>query len=296
MPGISQFLHEMLQRRLAPSPLGWLRRGSDEITEGASDTRLGTLLSAASRHAPRAGLAPSAEETEAAARRLAGWNPERWTTLDAMRAVLVLARTDLEDSSFAKALEGCFSYADEGELCALYRSLALLPAGERFVQRAREGCCSNMRSVFEAVACDSAYPARFFDEDAWRQLVLKAVFVGAPLWRVHGLDARLSPELARMALDFVDERRSAGRSVPPELWLCLGRHGGERGHQALLRELHSRDPRERRAGILGLARAGHRAPLEELARTESVTEVRRTLVDALEGRLGQVAFRALARS
>jgi hypothetical protein len=43
---------------------------------------------------------------------------------------------------------------------------------------------------------------------------------------VHGLDERLSGELARMALDLADERRSAGRPVNPLLWLCLGAHGG----------------------------------------------------------------------
>ena len=52
--------------------------------------------------------------------------------------------------------------------------------------------------------------------------LLKALFVGAPLWRVYGLDKRIDAELARMALDLADERCSAHREVQPELWLCLG--------------------------------------------------------------------------
>lgn len=180
-----------------------------------------------------------------------------WNTLDALRALLVLSHQNLEDHSFVDALEQCFRYADEGELCALYRTLPLLPLGTRFVWRASEGCRSNMRSVFESVACDSQFPATHFDDVAWRQLIMKAIFVNAPLWRVHGLDARLSPELTRMALDFVDERRSAHRPIPPQLWLCLGPYGEERALNALRIELRRDDLRSRRAALLALARAGH---------------------------------------
>ena len=48
--------------------------------------------------------------------------------------------------------------------------------------------------------CDTPYPLQHFDNLAWRQALIKAIFIGAPLWRIHGLDQRLSPELARMAL------------------------------------------------------------------------------------------------
>ena len=57
-----------------------------------------------------------------------------------------------------------------------------------------------MLTVFEANACDTPYPATHLDDLAWRQLVIKALFVGAPLWRVYGLDKRLDAELARMAM------------------------------------------------------------------------------------------------
>ncbi|HKT99976.1 MAG TPA: EboA domain-containing protein [Paraburkholderia sp.] len=187
---------------------------------------------------------------------ITGCNFERWTLLEALRVALLLTSPDIGDEAFDTVFEHGFRFADHGESCALYRALPLLPRGERFVARAREGCRSNMRTIFEAVACDSPYPARHFDDVSWHQLAIKAVFVGAPLWRVHGLDNRLSPELARMALDFADERRSAGRAVPPQLWLCLGPHGGERGLQALQQALNEADEAAQRGALLGLARAG----------------------------------------
>src|SRR5262249_45660932 len=150
------------------------------------------------------------------------------------------------------AMESAFQYADEGELCALYRSLGLWPEPKRFAARAGEGCRSNMRSVFEAVACDTPFPARGFHELAFNPCVIKAIFVGAPLWRVFGLDGRLNPELARMALDLAEERRSAGRPVQPELWLAIGKQGGARGAQSLERELDPANPNQagRRAAAL----------------------------------------------
>jgi len=96
-----------------------------------------------------------------------------------------------------------------------------------------------------------------------------------------------------MALDYADERRSADRSVPPELWLCLGTHGGERGLDSIELELES-GPREGRAGAaLALARAGRLERLAELTGAETDAWVRAIMAGALEGECGQAAFAAL---
>ncbi|MBW2274323.1 MAG: EboA domain-containing protein [Deltaproteobacteria bacterium] len=297
--GAAEAIDELLAPRLEESAAAWLARARAEIAQGVDDSRHASRISLASRYAPRGAANPSAAEVARAGKELEGWNPERWTVLELVRAALVLARSDLEAPSFSAAFEEFFRYADEGELCALYRCLPLLPDPERFAPRAAEGCRSNMRSVFEAVATDNPYPARYFDDIAWHQLVMKALFVEAPLWRVVGLDSRLSPELARMALDYVEERRSAGRPIPPELWLCLGPHGGERGLAALEREVEAGDLRGRRGAILGLMRAGAKDRLERLEGTvekEEYPELRDTLTQALAGKVDQSAFAKIAVS
>ena len=293
MSGARELLAELLESRLAPDAAGWLGEARAEIGRGVDPDRFCALLSLASRHAPRGPLAPGAEAVARAAEACEGWNPERWTLLETVRVLLVLSRADLEEPTVSEALEEAFRYADVGEACALHRSLQLLPAPERFVWRAGEGCRSNMRAVFEAAACDTGYPFRNFDELAWRQLAVKALFVGAPLWRVHGLDRRLDAELARMALDLADERRSAGRAVPHELWLCLGTHAGERGLAAIEQELAGSPTLGRRAAAIALARAGALARLRELLEAEGDPAVAATMRAALEGRSGQAAFRDL---
>lgn len=258
-------VQDFLIARLDYRAWQWLEKSSGEIEGGVAHERFCALLSLASRHAAALDLRLSACEIARAEELLPGWNPERWTLREALRVALILARPDLAEPSVVTALEEAFRYADVGELCALYRALPLLPDGERFAWRAGEGCRTNMSSVFESVACDSPYPARHLDDIAWRQLVMKAVFIGAPLWRVHGLDERLTPELARMALDLVEERRSASRQVQPALWLCLGEHAGDRGVRALEEELESGHPLGRRAAILGLRRAGRADRVAEFA-------------------------------
>ena len=286
-------LQELLASRLDPSAREWCAATAAEIAGGVDDGRFAALLSLASRHAKRDPLAPDTAAIEAAGTALEGWTPERWSVLETLRVVLVLSRTDLAEESGAAAIEEAFRYADEGELCALYRSLAHLPAPERFAWRAGEGCRTNMVSVFEAVTLDTPYPARFFDDVAWRQAVIKCVFVGAPLWRMWGLDGRLTPDLARMALDLADERRSAHREVQPELWLCLGTHGGERGLASLEQELDGGHVAGRRAAALALARAGEADRLEARVEAEADAEVAQTMRAALAGATDQGAFAAL---
>lgn len=287
------YLQELWEAHASDSAREWLAGAAAEVGEGVSDDRFAALLSLASRHAGRGPLGPSDAERAGAAERLPGWDPERWTLLETARVLLVLARNDLDEPSAERAIEEAFRYADEGELCALYRSLAHLPNPERFAWRAGEGCRSNMLTVFQAVACDTPFPASCFDDIAFQQAVVKGLFVGAPVWRIHGLDGRLNPELARMALDLADERRSAHRDVQHELWLCLGTHGGERGVASLERELESSNTLGRKAAAYGLARAGEIARLEALAAAEADPEVAAAMRDALAGNTSQSAFREL---
>jgi hypothetical protein len=284
-----------LAARLFGAALDWQRGAQAEIAGGVSVERFSALLSTASRHAKRVPLGPSAAERAAAAAALPGFEPERWSVQEAARVALVLARGDLAERDGEAALEEAFRYADEGELCALYRSLAHLPAPERFAWRAKEGCRTNMVTVFEANVLDTPLPAAVFDDVAWNQAAIKCVFVSAPLWRLHGLDGRLSPELARMALDLVDERRSAGRPVQHELWLALGPHGAERGLAALERELSRDNPNElgRAAAAYGLARAGAQVLLAKRREREPAGRVHAAMTAALAGDVSQAAFRHL---
>lgn len=65
------------------------------------------------------------------------------------------------------------------------------------------------------------YTAAHLDGAAWRQGVVKAIFMGIPLDTVADLDRRTDDELRRMVRDYVAERRAAGREVPADAWRLL---------------------------------------------------------------------------
>jgi len=244
-----EFLAAGLRRAVPAESWTWLEGAAQELSRGATLERFCGLVSLASRYVPRRG----AIEWKPA-QVLEGWNPERWTMLEAARALLVLSRADLPTPAGAAAVEAAFRYADVGELCALYKTLALLPEPKRFVWRAGEGCRSSMKAVFESVACDSPLPVRHFDDVAWRQMLIKALFVEAPLARISGLGTRLDAETARMALDLAEERRSAGRPVNPDTWLLVGKHAGPRGIASLEHERASGTPAGKAAAAEALAK------------------------------------------
>ncbi|MCK6444911.1 MAG: EboA domain-containing protein [Planctomycetes bacterium] len=284
-------LRELAARRWSAEARAWFERAAAESARGVDDERFCVLFSEASRWVrPKVALAPSDAERARARSLMPGFDPERWTALEATRAALLFAHQDLDRDAGARATDELFRYADVGEHSALLKSLPHLPAPERFLARAREGARSNMRSAFEAIACDSPYAARFFDAVGWRQLAIKALFIEAPLWRVFGFDERVDPELARMALDLADERRSAGRPVNPETWMCLGKFAGARGLQSLEHEFARGTSRGRAAAALGFARAGELDRLRSLVAVEKDELVRDTLSGALAGRSDSSAF------
>jgi hypothetical protein len=114
-------------------------------------------------------------------------------------------------------VEECYRTGDNRERHAVLRALAFMPESERLRAVGVEACRSSVQSVFEAIACENAFPATRFPDLNFHQMVLKAMFTNVPLDRIVGLDARVTPELRRMAADYASERRAAGRSVPADL-------------------------------------------------------------------------------
>ncbi len=147
-------------------------------------------------------------------------------------------------------LKQLFTTADVGELVALYQSLPLLPDPEQHLAQATEGIRSNMTAVFNAVALCNPYPTDYFDEPAWNQMVLKAVFVGSPLHLIWGLESRANPELARMLIDYAHERWAAKRSVTPELWRPVGPFADELISVDLEKVLNEADVVQQQAAAL----------------------------------------------
>ncbi|WP_198405758.1 EboA domain-containing protein [Chitinophaga caeni] len=124
--------------------------------------------------------------------------------------------------AYCKAIEQLFLSAEMRELVALYKFLPYYAYPEYWVHQTKEGIRSNIGYVLAAIMEHNPYPAKYLDEAAWNQLVLKAFFTEMKVSAINGLMERANPTLARILWDYANERRSAGRRVPNGLWNLVG--------------------------------------------------------------------------
>lgn len=247
-------LQHWLEPRLDDNGRDWLRAAVATLAGGGTDRDLFRVVSLVSRKLGKAALV--LDDAALGQARLArpGWDPRDWTVDQAARVRLLLAAVS-DDAGFARRLDQLCATADLDELVAFYRGLPLYPDPPRHRQRAAEGVRTNMRVVFEAVAHHNPYPAEQLPEDAWNQMVLKALFVGSALDPVVGLDGRANAALARMLCDYAHERWAAGRPLSPELWRCVGPFATGPMLADLARSLGSGSAPERAAAVLALRRS-----------------------------------------
>jgi hypothetical protein len=136
------------------------------------------------------------------------------------RAALVLAAVAaMPDDRHASFVRDLVRRGEVRERQAVLRVLAALPEPAQFVEIAIDACRTNVETVFSAIACDNDFPARHFPAPAFHQMVLKALFIGAPLARIAALPERTSDELVRMVDAYVSERAAAGRAIPADVAL-----------------------------------------------------------------------------
>jgi hypothetical protein len=217
-------MRALLESRLPQPARSWFSGAAAELDLNFDAARFFAAFSAAGRRL-------GADLVE-----LGDLSPElhlgAWGMDELGRATLLLRAVEAVAPSAAEVLVNeCFSRGDNRERQAVLRALSLLPDPQRFLPTAIEACRSSVQPVFEAIACENPYPARHFPQHAFNQMVLKAVFTGVAVGRIVGLESRFDRELARMAADYAQERRAAGRTIPADLDLLMSCSGG--AHEAL---------------------------------------------------------------
>lgn len=248
-------LHNWLAERLTESSLEWIEKTLQQLQVEPSEKLLFTRFSAAARKLGKADLALSAMELQRAETLRPGWQPALWSVDQAARSLIVLTFPADDGDRYVSAVEKLFSAADMAEQVALYQTLPLFPHPHRFIGRAIEGLRANITAVFNAIALKNPYPADYFDESAWNQMVLKALFVDSQLSQIQGLDTRANAKLARMLSDYAHERWAAGRAVNPQLWRPLGYFAEGNLVADLERLMGSDQPFEQEAAALACAQA-----------------------------------------
>lgn len=146
-----------------------------------------------------------------------GFSVEGWT-MDRLARVWWLLQLPADDeASYINTITQLFRAGELNELVALYSALPVLAYPQAWRFQATEGIRNNIADVQSAIMLHNPYPADYFDEAAWNQMILKAFFTDKDVTQITGLDERKNARLAQTLADYAAERRAAGRSLPPNI-------------------------------------------------------------------------------
>lgn len=221
VPKSRALLRQWLKGRLPADSLSWLALQVAIIAAGKRPLQLGFAIGLVPREVGKFDLALSNAEQAAGRSARKDLDASGWSVDQAARVLLVLASHRGDDAAFVDGLDRLLATAEIGEQIAMLQALPLLPCQDLLLPHALDGIRSAAQPIFEAIAHRNPYPRERFSEAQWNQMVLKALFVGSRLASIQGLDVRRNGNLARMLVDYANERRAAGRPISPELWRCV---------------------------------------------------------------------------
>ena len=89
---------------------------------------------------------------------------------------------------FTSKIANLISVADTGELEAFLKFMILLPAAENYKNTAVDALRTNIATIFDAIAMNNPYPAKFFNHQQWNQMFLKAAFMERDLNQILAID------------------------------------------------------------------------------------------------------------
>jgi hypothetical protein len=275
-----QHLHDAIRSVATEAGWNWLEQEIHKLkTSPALEDDL-TLLSAMARR--KLGQQTLGEMAATIVTPAGGVTISGWAVGDAGRILLLLEAVRCQPEHSTALVSAVYRYGDELERAAILRALVLFPDAAALKPLALEAGRVNSLVLYQALALDNPYPATYYTEHEFNQLILKAVFMGLPIERVVGLEQRANAELTRMCEDFAEERIAAGRPVPVDLWLALGPCASPRGERLLLIYVRDEDPRQRYYAALALVRRQAVNPslgavLEERLSAETDERVRSVL-------------------
>ncbi|MGJ7906597.1 EboA domain-containing protein [Actinopolyspora sp. H202] len=204
-------LRAALDERIDETAGRWLDEALADIAAGVR--AIGTLFPAAGRKCGRGPLVDNTTEPETL---------RTWSSEDAVRALLLTA-LPLTGAELGTELSALYRYGDAAEKRGVLRGAGVLREDPELVETGlplvRDALRSNDTGLIAAGMAE--FGARNLDPPAYRQGVLKCVFLGIPLRDVFGLPERLDAELARMLTDYARERSAAGREIPNDVWLVV---------------------------------------------------------------------------
>lgn len=197
---------QALLQQLDESGRQWWRQALEQLARRPDATTAALLSSQCKRNLKEQALPGNAS----------------WNSVQLARALL-LAQV-LEQQPVAgqlPVLRQLFLWGDDQEKIALLKALDWFDGQGLCLDLALQAGRTSNSQVFAALALDTLYPSRHYDDRAFHQLVLKALGMGLDIGRLRGLAQRQSVTLNQLALDLLGEQLAAGRPVSAGLPLAI---------------------------------------------------------------------------
>ena len=166
------------------------------------------------------------------------------------RLYLLTKVTNADAEFFTSKVANIIQVADTGELTTFLKFLILLPQCKSYKSVAVDTLRTNIATVFDAIALNNPYPGKYFDDEQWNQMYLKAAFMQRDLSKILDIDERANSELARIISDYAHERWAASREVNPYFWRPVGKFLNDGLLKDMERLFLSSNPIENRAAAL----------------------------------------------
>ncbi|MDF9800676.1 hypothetical protein OKW21_005939 [Catalinimonas alkaloidigena] len=245
-----EFLYTLIQKNASPEGVEWLDKQLSKLRQEWDYRTFYFSFSSVPRFLGKASITYDEASLSKANALREGFTPQDWDTTQITRTYILLFLPHDDLKEYALTIDRMCETADMYEQQALYAALPLLPHPKELTGRAAEGIRTNMTNVFDAIALHNPYPADYLEQEAWNQLVLKAVFMGRPLYKIYHVDERANPELARMLIDFAHERWAAHRQISPEIWRFVAPYLNEEYLSELEKSVKDGEPLEVEAALL----------------------------------------------
>jgi len=144
-----------------------------------------------------------------------------YSLIDLCRINILLLSSSQHNIDFQQLVKSMLRFSDDEEKISIAKGIIILDPDGLLVDEMIDLCRTNSTEVLSSLALDNSYPAKYFPEINFNQLILKSMFLGLDISRVENLNGRKNIELSRMAADYKQERINANRSVPKCLALAL---------------------------------------------------------------------------
>ena len=249
-------LIEILGKTSPPEAVAWLQQTVDEQGKSFQQRPFYYAFSGVSRRFDKKATTDAGDgQLTFLSKTVPGFTVAGWDEFRLARVILLTVLAEQEKDIFLENLKALIGTADLREQVAIFSAFPLLPHPVALVEFATDGLRSNIIDIFDSISLNNPFASENFTDEAWNQMVLKAIFITRPLYRIVGHGERTNLALAEAISDLAHERWAAGRTITPEAWRSCNNFLDERISGDIAKMAGSSEANDRSAAALVVSAA-----------------------------------------